>query len=272
MPVLVGERKTLVMPFGTSPFQFWPDQQIEAGGRTVHLAELDKAVGAQVDDLVDPETVAEIRHLDDHRRNVGATLRSSYRRFAGDHPGADFGDRFWVYQIVDLRTDSFVQLGKMYGTTPGFYLLVGPNWKGRRAEGHHQSLPLSHNTGIVAPRVFLDDTPEDKRAIQSALPGIMMYPVAEFDGTMKTKDWANLPKAPAPPATEEETQWVLPDKFVDELPASSPTRRRCPAKRRATRRSSRCCRGQGRSEAEAGLYGRREGSGRETREAAVPVP
>ena len=38
----------------------------------------------------------------------------------------DFGDRFWVYQVVDLRTDSFVQLGKMYGTTPGFYLLVGP--------------------------------------------------------------------------------------------------------------------------------------------------
>jgi len=38
----------------------------------------------------------------------------------------DFGDRFWVYQIVDLRSDSFVQLGKMYATTPGFYLLVGP--------------------------------------------------------------------------------------------------------------------------------------------------
>ena len=31
----------------------------------------------------------------------------------------DFGDRFWVYQVVDLRTDSFVQLGKMYGTTAG---------------------------------------------------------------------------------------------------------------------------------------------------------
>jgi hypothetical protein len=42
----------------------------------------------------------------------------------------DFGDRFWVYQIVDLRTDSFVHLGKMYNTKPGFYLLVGPNWKG----------------------------------------------------------------------------------------------------------------------------------------------
>ena len=32
----------------------------------------------------------------------------------------DFGSRFWVYQIVDLRTDSFVRLGKMYGSTPGF--------------------------------------------------------------------------------------------------------------------------------------------------------
>jgi hypothetical protein len=40
----------------------------------------------------------------------------------------DFGDRFWVYQIVDTRTDSFATLGKMYGTTPGFYMLVGPNW------------------------------------------------------------------------------------------------------------------------------------------------
>ena len=54
----------------------------------------------------------------------------------------DFGDRFWVYQMVDLRTDSFVQLGKMYGTTPGFYLLVGPDWRGDVPEGHHQGVPL----------------------------------------------------------------------------------------------------------------------------------
>ena len=30
----------------------------------------------------------------------------------------DFGDRFWVYQVVDLRTDSFVQLGKKPGVVP----------------------------------------------------------------------------------------------------------------------------------------------------------
>lgn len=37
----------------------------------------------------------------------------------------DFGSRFWVYQIVDERTDSFAKIGKMYDTKPGFYLLVG---------------------------------------------------------------------------------------------------------------------------------------------------
>ena len=53
----------------------------------------------------------------------------------------DFGDRFWVYQIVDLRTDSFVQLGKMYGTSPAFICSSGPNWKGEVPEGHHPRIP-----------------------------------------------------------------------------------------------------------------------------------
>jgi hypothetical protein len=130
----------------------------------------------------------------------------------------DFGERFWVYQVVDLRTDSFVQLGKMYGTTPGFYLLVGPGWKGEVPSGITKVFHSSTNTGLVAPRIAQSDTSEDKHAIQAVLPGIMMYPVAEYDGTMKTKDWANLPRAPAPPAGDEETPWVLPEKFVDELP------------------------------------------------------
>jgi hypothetical protein len=131
----------------------------------------------------------------------------------------DFGDRFWVYQVVDLRTDSFVQLGKMYSTTPGFYLLVGPHWNGEVPKGITRVFHSPTNTGLVAPRVAQTDTPEDKRAIQSVLPGIMMYPLAEFDGNAKTKDWANLPKVPAAPSGDEETQWVLPEKFADELDA-----------------------------------------------------
>jgi hypothetical protein len=129
-----------------------------------------------------------------------------------------FGDRFWVYQIVDLRTDSFVQLGKMYGTTPGFYLLVGPNWKGETPQGITKVFRCPTNTGLAAPRIFQDDTPEDKKAIQPVLTQVMMYPLAEFDGTMKTMSWAGLPKMPAAPHGDEETRWVFPEKFVDQLP------------------------------------------------------
>ncbi len=130
----------------------------------------------------------------------------------------DFGERFWVYQVVDLRTDSFVQLGKMYGTKPGFYLLAGPGWKGETPQGITRAFRCSTNTGLIAPRVFQDTTPEDKQAIQAVLPGIMIYPLAEYDGKTKTTDWTNLPQAPAPPSGEEESHWVFPEKWVDELP------------------------------------------------------
>lgn len=130
----------------------------------------------------------------------------------------DFGDRFWVYQIVDLRTDSFVQLGKMYGTKPGFYLLVGPGWQGETPAGIAQVFRSPTKTGIAAPRVFQDDTRQDKKAIQSILPSIVMYPLERYDGKMKTTDWANLPRLPAPPSGNEETPWVVPEKFPDQLP------------------------------------------------------
>jgi hypothetical protein len=130
----------------------------------------------------------------------------------------DFGDRFWVYQIVDLRTDSFVQLGKMYGTLPGFYLLIGPGWNGEVPKGITRVFRASSHTGLVAPRIFQDDTPQDKRAIQGALTGIAMYPLAEYDGRMKTMEWSKLPKVAGAPHGEEETRWVFPEKFFDELP------------------------------------------------------
>jgi hypothetical protein len=130
----------------------------------------------------------------------------------------DFGDRFWVYQIVDLRTDSFASLGKMYGTTPGFYLLVGPNWRGAVPKGITRVFRSTTNTGFVAPRVFVDDTPEDKQEAQAAISGIDMYPLAEFDGTMKRHDWSKLPKFPSPGSGAGETKWVFPETFFDQLP------------------------------------------------------
>jgi hypothetical protein len=131
----------------------------------------------------------------------------------------DFGDRFWVYQAVDLRTDSFVQIGKMYGSTPGFYLLIGPNWQGEVPEGITEVFRASTNTGLIAPRIFMDDTAEDRRAIQPLLQKILMYPLAEYDGMMKSIDWSTIPKLPNTATGEQEVVWVPPETFVDTLPA-----------------------------------------------------
>ncbi|MBF6023987.1 DUF1254 domain-containing protein [Lysobacter niastensis] len=134
----------------------------------------------------------------------------------------DFGDRFWVYQVVDTRTDSFVDLGKMYGTTPGFYLLAGPGWKGETPKGITRVFRSSTNSGYVIPRVFLDATAEDRKAVQPLISQIDMYPLSKFDGKMKTRDWSKTPDFPAPPPQPDgsEAPKVDPKKFWDELPAA----------------------------------------------------
>jgi hypothetical protein len=131
----------------------------------------------------------------------------------------DFGERFWVYQAVDLRTDGFVQLGKMYGTTSGFYLLVGPNWQGDVPKGISKVFRAPTNTGFIAPRIFMDDTPDDRRAIQPVLRQIMLYPLAEYDGRVKSIDWTTITKLPNAATGEQEIVWVPPQSFIDTLSA-----------------------------------------------------
>jgi hypothetical protein len=131
----------------------------------------------------------------------------------------DFGDRFWVYAHYDARTDEFSEIGKQYGTKPGFYLIVGPNWKGEKPTGITSVVRSSTSLAFVIPRVFMDDTEADHAAIQPLLSQIVYYPLSEFDGKMKTKDWSKLPHFPAPKTTTGETKWVNPETFFDELPA-----------------------------------------------------
>jgi hypothetical protein len=129
----------------------------------------------------------------------------------------DFGNRFFVYQIGDARTNAFGSIGKQYGTKSGFYAIVGPNWKGTIPSGITGVLHSSTDLVAVFPRVFQDDTPEDKAAIQPLLSQVVVYPLTEFDGKMKTMDWKNSPSYPAPASTGGETKWVDPEKFFDEL-------------------------------------------------------
>jgi hypothetical protein len=130
----------------------------------------------------------------------------------------DFGDRFWVYQVVDQRTDSFGSLGKMYGTRPGLYMIVGPDWKGQAPADVQGVLRSNTNVGVVIPRVFLNDTAEDRTAVQEIVSRISLYPLSRFDGTRKSKDWKTIPHFPTTSTGEEETKWVDPKQFFDALP------------------------------------------------------
>jgi hypothetical protein len=132
----------------------------------------------------------------------------------------DFGERFWVIALWDARTDELSDIGKQYGTKPGFYMIVGPEWKGETPAGIQAVLRSSTSVVAVCPRVFMDDTAEDHKAIQPVLSQLDFYPLSQFDGKLKTRDWSKLPHYPAPKgAGKGETKWVNPETFFDELPA-----------------------------------------------------
>ncbi|MFV3307996.1 DUF1254 domain-containing protein [Pseudomonas sp. NY15181] len=133
----------------------------------------------------------------------------------------DFGDRFWVYALYDQRTDQFGQLGKPYTSKPGFYLLVGPNWKGEKPAGVEAIIRSPTALANAIPRIFMDDTQDDRAAIQEKLNQVVFYPLKDFDGKMKTIDWKNTPNIPVPnadSASKGETKWVIPEKFFDQFP------------------------------------------------------
>jgi hypothetical protein len=133
----------------------------------------------------------------------------------------DFGDRFWVYGLYDARTDSFARIGKPYGTKPGFYLIVGPNWKGKVPDGIAGVVRSSTELANAIPRMFMDDTEQDRKAIQTVINQVVAYPLSRYDGKMKTKDWSKSPHFPAPESKgngQTEVHWVDPEKFFDQLP------------------------------------------------------
>ena len=130
----------------------------------------------------------------------------------------DFGDRFWVYALYDARTDEFAEIGKPYGTKPGFYLMVGPNWNGEMPRGITAVVRSSTELAFAAPRIFKDDNAKDTQAVQPLLSQIMFYPLSQFDGKMKTTDWSKVPHFPAPAGSGGETKWVVPEKYFDQLP------------------------------------------------------
>lgn len=131
----------------------------------------------------------------------------------------DFDDRFWVYAIYDQRTDQVGHVGKAYGTKPGFYLLAGPNWDGEVPAGITEVIRSPTTLANIIPRIFMNDTDEDRAAIQPLINQVVAYPLSEFTGEIKTIAWSETPDIPNPDAGgDAETRWVVPETFFDQLP------------------------------------------------------
>jgi hypothetical protein len=131
----------------------------------------------------------------------------------------DFGDRFYVFALYDQRTDEIGQIGKQYGTKPGFYMIVGPHWNGTTPKGINAVLRSSTDLVFFIPRIFKDATPEDTKAVQPLVNQVLMYPLSQYDGKMKTRDFSKSPHFPLPKAaTKGEHQWVNPQTYFEELP------------------------------------------------------
>ena len=62
--------------------------------------------------------------------------------------------------------------------------------------------------------------PQNKSKVQALLSGINLYPLALYDETMKGVDWHRVAVFPQRSGSRSaETTWVLPDKFLDQLPS-----------------------------------------------------
>ena len=130
----------------------------------------------------------------------------------------EFGDRFWVYQLGDQRTDGFAEVGKMYGTKPGAYLVVGPNWNGATPEGIAGVFRCPTRLGYIVPRVFMDDTAEDRSVVLPLVNQIAAYPLSRFNGAMKVQDWSKVRWLPRVGAMAKAgAKKVDPETFFDVL-------------------------------------------------------
>ncbi len=130
----------------------------------------------------------------------------------------DFGTRFWLFQLGDHRTDSFAQIGSMYKTRPGHYLIVGPSWDGNVPEGIQGILHCPTNIGFCLPRIYMDGSDEDRRVVQKLIQRIQIYPESKYTGKWKTRDWTKTKWYPMVAAGNRlRSKWVNPDTFFEVL-------------------------------------------------------
>src|SRR5262249_41453726 len=94
----------------------------------------------------------------------------------------DIGDRFHVIQVLEAWTDvggsdpccldgactagAFCSLGSRYGTTPGNYAFVGPDWTDPLPAGITRVIHLPTNLGWIIGRLLTSGTDDDVAVVE----------------------------------------------------------------------------------------------------------
>jgi hypothetical protein len=131
----------------------------------------------------------------------------------------DFGRRFWLYQLGDQRTDGFAEVGSIYGTRPGSYLVVGPDWRGDVPAGIADVFRCPTRYAYCLPRVFFTDSAGDREAALPAINRVVAYPLSEYTGEPQHHDWSKPRWLPNLASRGAASRGVSPDTFFDVLPA-----------------------------------------------------
>ena len=92
-------------------------------------------------------------------------------------------------------------------------------WWYRKGTSQYAPPSPSSAIGTEASCGCQDDTAADRKAIQKVINQVVAYPLKDFDGKMKTINWAKVPPIPGPKSDGGgETKWVVPEKFFDQFP------------------------------------------------------
>lgn len=135
---------------------------------------------------------------------------------------------YWVMQIVDVFTNVVRTLGSAWGTEPGKYLLVGPDWQGEKPEGFEEVIRLTTDYGAVLPRSFAARTDEARARAIAVQNQMGVYPLSQDDARRKTWDCEAITANHVfPPGVTPEMisadpeiarpQWVVPERFWQDL-------------------------------------------------------
>jgi hypothetical protein len=127
-------------------------------------------------------------------------------------------EQFWHYQVGDHRTDSFAELGSMYQTRPGFYLIVGPNWNDEVPEGIERVFRSPTNLAYILPRVVITPETRNDERLKLNLSQIAMYPSAKYSGRLKYCDVSKRKWYPSiGDLSREHCKRVHPASFFEDL-------------------------------------------------------